>query len=146
MALSKLAQQHADEIANHDWSDAPYRIDRAGHRRSDDRDRATGQLTAHQTEFVKTNAMWVTAQVLAYNDPNFDVYEFAAACGINTRTRSGHVDGGIAEGLRKSTGQYCIPGTWETDPLTAGQQEQLLTARTRAISEAVQTWQKEQAV
>ena len=28
--LSRLAQEFADEIANHDWSDAPYRLDRAG--------------------------------------------------------------------------------------------------------------------
>lgn len=37
MALSRLAQEFAAEIANHDWSDAPYRTDRAGHQNSDDR-------------------------------------------------------------------------------------------------------------
>lgn len=29
--------QHGSEINNHDWSDAPYRVDRAGHRREHDR-------------------------------------------------------------------------------------------------------------
>ena len=34
--LSRIAQQHADEIRQHDWSDAPWRIDRAGHSREHD--------------------------------------------------------------------------------------------------------------
>jgi hypothetical protein len=61
--------------------------------------------------------MWVTAQVLAYADPNFDVYEFAEACGVETKTRRGSLDGTISAGLRRGDdGRYCRPGTWEYDP------------------------------
>lgn len=59
--------------------------------------------------------MWVTAQVLAYQDPNFDVYEFAEACGVDTKTRSGRRDGGISAGLREGNGKYMRPGTWDLD-------------------------------
>lgn len=116
MALSKLAQQFAAEIRQQEWSDAPYRIDRAGHRREHDSHRGE-TLTNDQTRFVRTNVMWVTAQVLGYNDPNFDVYEFAEACGVDTRTRSGRPrDGSIQAGVREKDGQYAIPGTlWEFD-------------------------------
>lgn len=31
------------------------------------------------------NAMWVTAQVFAYDDANFDVFECAEVCGVDTR-------------------------------------------------------------
>jgi hypothetical protein len=64
--------------------------------------------------------MWVVAQVLGHADPNFDVYEFAEACGVNTRTRSGRRDGGIEAGLRRdwsAPGQpLCYPGTWDARP------------------------------
>ncbi|GAA3081775.1 hypothetical protein GCM10017600_75110 [Streptosporangium carneum] len=33
MALGRLAREFAAEIANHDWSDATERLDRAGHKR-----------------------------------------------------------------------------------------------------------------
>ncbi|MEV1084148.1 hypothetical protein AB0I98_39075 [Streptomyces sp. NPDC050211] len=120
MALSRLAQQFAAEIRNHDWSDAPWRLDRAGHSRaSDSKSKVTDQrLDDDEARRVKTNAMWVTAQVLGYNDPNFDVYEFAEACGVNTRNSRGGKDGGIDAGLRKQYGQYMRPGTWKFDPLT----------------------------
>jgi hypothetical protein len=39
MALSRLAEDFAAEIRNHDWSDAPWRADRAGHDRSRDSNR-----------------------------------------------------------------------------------------------------------
>jgi hypothetical protein len=118
MALSRIAQQHADEIKQHDWSDSPYRLDRAGHDRiSDSRGKTPGKsLDAWETECVRQNAMWVTAQVLAYNDPNFDVVEFADACGVNTKTTTGRTSGSIAAGLRSFAGSYAIPGTyWEFD-------------------------------
>ncbi|MFG1659135.1 hypothetical protein ACGFIY_21640 [Micromonospora chersina] len=110
--MSRLAQQFADEIRQHDWSDAPYRADRAGHRRQDDRT-PSPQLEPTQTDILRMNVMWVTAQVLGYNDPNFDVYEFAEACGVKTTTKSGNRDGGISAGLRRfSDGGYAQPGTW----------------------------------
>ncbi|MEU2147905.1 MULTISPECIES: hypothetical protein [Streptomyces] len=60
------------------------------------------------------NVMWVTAQVLGYQDPNFDVYEFAAACGVETMTRSGRLNGGIEAGVRLHDGRYMRPGTWDS--------------------------------
>ncbi len=107
VALSRIAQMHADEIRNHDWSDAPYRTDRAGHNRASDTN-PTLQLDSDQTARVRTNVMWVTAQVLAYNDPNFDVIEFADACGVERGS------GWIKAGLRRSTrGGYAAPGAWD---------------------------------
>jgi hypothetical protein len=112
MALSRLAAQFAAEIRQHDWSDAPYRSDRAGHRREDDSpSKLAKQLDADETNRIRLNATWVTAQVLAYNDPNFDVYEFAAACGVQDRTRHGRLGAGIAAGLRGVPGNYSEPGT-----------------------------------
>ncbi len=116
MALSRLAQQFADEIRQHDWSDAPYRADRAGHNRADDTTTGRGgipQLAAAQTDTVRMNVMWVTAQVLGYNDPNFDVYEYAEACGVNTTTPTGRPrSGAISAGLRSAmNGGYARPGT-----------------------------------
>lgn len=117
MALSKTAREYAAEIRNHDWSDAPWRIDRAGHDRNVDSVHKMSKqvLNEDETRYVRTNVMWVTAQVLAYQDPNFDVYEFAEACGVNTLTRSGRRDGSIEAGLRCENGQYARPGTYEYD-------------------------------
>jgi hypothetical protein len=75
-------------------------------------------LTSEETDRIRTNVMWVTAQVLGYNDPNFQVYEFAEACGVNTKTRRGESDGGIESGLRREHqpgGRYQRPGTHEFD-------------------------------
>ena len=93
MALSRLAEAFAAEIRNHDWSDAPWRADRAGHDRSTDSNTGEQQLLPHETEIVRLNATWVTAQVLAYMDPNFDVYEFAEAAGklLEERIDSRHL-------------------------------------------------------
>lgn len=98
MALSRLARQFAAEIKNHDWSDAPYRIDRAGHRREDDSPaRLTDDvLGPRESDNLKLNVVWVTAQVLAFDDPNFDVHEFAAACDVE-----GFAKGTIHYGLRR---------------------------------------------
>lgn len=114
-ALSRLAREFAAEIANHDWSDAPYRLDRAGHSREVDRTQ-TKALEPRETDLVRTNVMWVAAQVMSYSDPNFDVHAFAAACGVPrsiTHTKRGAVSGGITAGIREREGNVCIPGTWE---------------------------------
>jgi hypothetical protein len=118
MALNRLAQEFAAEIAQHDWSDAPWRMDRAGHSRSSDSpSRRTEQfLTEDETDRVRTNVMWVAAQVLGHADPNFDVHEFAEACGINTSRSAGRA--WIENGLRTQAGLYMQPGTWKFDPLT----------------------------
>jgi hypothetical protein len=102
MPLNKLARDFAAEISYHDWSDAPFRIDRAGHRREHDgRNASAFHLDAIQTENVRTNVMWVVAQVLGHHDPNLDIYRFAEACGVDTRTPSGRPRSGfIAAGLR----------------------------------------------
>lgn len=34
--LSPIAREFAVEVAHHDWSDAPWRLDRAGHQRADE--------------------------------------------------------------------------------------------------------------
>jgi hypothetical protein len=117
MALSRRAALHAAEIKLHDWSDAPYRADKAGHNRDmDGRSRTQTTLTQTETDCIRLNVMWVTAQVLAYDDPNFDVYEFAEACGVNTLTTRGERNGGIVYGLRRSEGGYCRPGTYCASP------------------------------
>lgn len=125
MALSRLAREFAAEINYHDWSDAPYRLDRAGHQREDDSN-STGvpQLHQSETDNVRTNVMWVAAQVLAHADPNFDVYEFAEWCGVDTHTPSGRPRSGvISAGLRvdHETGKYDRPGgprAWDEEPET----------------------------
>jgi hypothetical protein len=118
MALSRFAEQLASEISSHDWSDAPWRLDRAGHDRSIDKGLGHELLTAEEAENVKVNVMWVTAQVLLYADPNFHVGEFAVACGISkriTHRSDGKFSGALAAGLRTSGGRAAIPGTWEYD-------------------------------
>ncbi len=114
MALSRLAEAFAAEIRNHDWSDAPYRADRAGHDRSrDSNSYGIQQLESDKTDTVRLNVMWVTAQVLGYMDPNFDVYEFAEAAGVKILTSRGERSDHILYGLRKVDGRYCRPGTWD---------------------------------
>lgn len=114
MALSRIAQQFADEIALQDWSDAHSRLDRAGHSREVDRT-TSAQLTPDETDAVRTNVMWVVAQVLLYNDPNFDPHEFAEAAGVPASIRltsRGKPSGAIDHGLRQrqSTGEVSQPG------------------------------------
>ncbi|MFC9330803.1 hypothetical protein [Kitasatospora sp. NPDC057015] len=121
MTLSRLAAQFAAEINQQDWSDAHIRADRAGHRR--DRDRpgsAEKVLSPAEAEKVKINAAWVTAQVLGYNDSNFDPHEFFKACGVSDQwlwNRDGQRSGFVAAGLRTRTGlagevEYQVPGMW----------------------------------
>lgn len=117
MALSRSAREFAAEILQHDWSDAPYRGDRAGHNRETDTKRSEKVLTPEQTECVRSNVMWVTAQVLWHRDPNFDLYEFAEACGVAVRNKDGSQDGGIRAGLRiDNQGRRAKPGTWDYGP------------------------------
>lgn len=113
--LSRLAQEFADEIANHDWSDAPYRLDRAGHSREHDSHSTTKVLSDRETDAVRTNVMWVAAQVLLHADPNLDPHEFAAACGVPrriTHNNDGAKSGAITAGLRRSNGKAAPPGRW----------------------------------
>lgn len=105
--LSRLAREFADEIKSHDWSDAHDRADRAGHQRSNDTHR-TEQLSERQTENVRMNVVWVTGQVLGHADPNFDVVEFAIACGITL-----YPEGWIKAGVRTINGVWAIPGTFD---------------------------------
>lgn len=112
MPLSRLARDLAAEINYHDWSDAPFRADRAGHQRHHDgRGASSEQLTRQQTDTLRMNAMWAVAQVLGHHDPNFDVYRFAEACGVDTSTPSGRPrSGGITAGLRHdSLGRHAAP-------------------------------------
>lgn len=117
MALSRIAAQFAAEIKQHDWSDAPYRIDRAGHdHQVDGQHGGTKQLALDETSNVKTNAAWVSAQVLAYNDPNFDVHEFFEACGLDPNNSDGRRGAWVRYGLRwdemeDGSRRFQIPGT-----------------------------------
>ncbi|WP_147312453.1 hypothetical protein [Thermomonospora umbrina] len=114
--MSRLAEQFAAEISNHYWGDAPYRADRAGHRPEDDHpSRRHEPLPAPQADNIRMNVMWVVAQVLGYNDPNFDVYEFAEASGVDTTTSTGRRNRGIEYGLRRDGDRYCKPGTRDVD-------------------------------
>lgn len=120
MALSRLAAQFAAEIKQHDWSDAPFRADQAGHDR-ELHPTTEPQLEPRQTEKVRANAAWVTAQVLAYNDPNFNEHEFFRACGLDWRRSDGSQDWGVTSGLRfeedsDGTRRFHAPGTRRPDP------------------------------
>ncbi|MGW6932822.1 hypothetical protein ACWGE0_22390 [Lentzea sp. NPDC054927] len=125
--MSRLAREFAAEINYHDWSDAPYRLDRAGHQRDHDGRGATvPQLSEDETDRVRTNVMWVVAQVLGHADPNFDVFEFAEWCGVDTRTssgraRSGHITAGLRYDFTMSAmGTMARPGDpeiWDDEPV-----------------------------
>jgi hypothetical protein len=108
MALSRNARELAAEISAHDWSDAPYRVDRAGRRRDNDSQARLAQidvLTQGQTDAVRDNVTLVTAQFFVYADPNFDPVEYAVACGSKLSP------GFVRAGLRKSIdGTYSEPG------------------------------------
>ncbi len=102
--LSRIAQEFAAEIRNHDWSDAHVRLDKAGHRRENDpRSANLEPLTADETERVRANVTFVTAQVLKHADPQLDLYEYAAACGVPRRIThhgDGKPNGTLEYGLR----------------------------------------------
>lgn len=117
MTLSPLAAHLAAEINAHDWSDAPYRFDRAGHRR--DRDSASRRsqkvLTPDQTELVQANAAMVVAQVVGYLEgESFDPHEFALMAGVARSVRltaRGQRSGSIDAALRKDHDLYDTPGS-----------------------------------
>jgi hypothetical protein len=114
MSLSRLASKFATEIYSHDWSDCPWRLDRAGHDRRIDSRRTEQTLSDVETDFVRTNVMWVTAQVLRYEDPNFDVHEYAAACGVPrsiTHRTNGSRSDIVTYGLRWEDTQNWVPAT-----------------------------------
>ncbi|MQY11489.1 hypothetical protein SRB5_16080 [Streptomyces sp. RB5] len=119
--LSRFAAQLAAEIKQHDWSDAPYRADKAGHNRQmDGRNATPTQLDPQQTRMLTMNVAWVAAQVLAYNDPNLDEHEFFEACGLNARNKDGRLSGGVTHGLRFETVEnggrrFQVPGTYRFD-------------------------------
>jgi hypothetical protein len=103
--MSRIAREFAAEIDSTDWCDAPYRLDRAGHRRSSDSPgrRVEHPLDEQEAAFVKPNVMWMAAQVLKHADPNLDVHEFAAACGVPrsiTHRKNGSRSDAITYGLR----------------------------------------------
>lgn len=109
--LSRLAREFAAEISSHDWSDAPYRFDRAGHQRHWD-SRPSEQLESDESENVLLNVMAVTAQVLRNLDPNLDLHEFAEACGVPRSRRvnsDGKPSGFITSGLRWNHEQAGVP-------------------------------------
>ncbi|ERK72048.1 hypothetical protein [Leifsonia aquatica] len=104
--LSRLAAEFAAEIKNHDWSDAPYRTDQAGHSRLDDDEeqRSDQVLSDEETGRVKTNVAWVVGQVLLHADPNFDIREFAHACDLPRALRygpNGQPSDAVLEGIRR---------------------------------------------
>lgn len=101
--LSRVAREFSAEIADHDWSDAPYRLDRAGHQRDFDSRPSLNRLEDDETDRLRTNVAWVVGQVLAYSDPNFDINEFVSACGVPrsiTHRTNGSRSGVIENGLR----------------------------------------------
>lgn len=113
--LSRLAREFAAEIAYHDWSDAPYRIDRAGHRREHDTKAGPQALTTRETDAVRLNAAWVAGQVLKHADPNLDPVEFVRACfdGHDVEFRHWLSEGGIRAGIRTNQdGTAMAPGGW----------------------------------
>jgi hypothetical protein len=105
MTLSRIASGLAREIQAQDWSDAHTRLDGSRHNRRADRTTAA-QLEPGQAENVKLNVVWVVAQALSAEDPNFSVREFAEAAGVARDyllTRRGTPNGMIEAGLRFNT-------------------------------------------
>ncbi|WP_141566252.1 hypothetical protein [Pseudonocardia sp. N23] len=145
--MSRLARDFAAEINYHDWSDAPYRLDRAGHQRDHDRHNATPDvLNQAETDNVRTNVMWVVAQVLGHADPNFDVFEFAEWCGVDTRTsagraRSGHIPAGLRHDLE--TGALARPGdpeVWDEDAPAAPSPVDTRPDQVGTAAQRARTW------
>ena len=103
--LTRLEREFAAEIRSHDFSDAPYRLDRAGHQRTAESlsKRAQKELSPGESDYVRTNVMWLAAQVLKHENPGLDLHEFAAACGIPrsiTHRTNGKQSDVIRYGLR----------------------------------------------
>jgi hypothetical protein len=108
MVLSREAREFADEIRSHDWSDAPFRLDRAGHRRDLDSKAGDRTLSQWETETVRGNVIFVVAQVLKHKDPGLDLDEFTAACGDPAMA-----GGVMRNGVRfDPDGLALAPGQW----------------------------------
>lgn len=117
--LSTLAQAFANEIRNHDWSDSPYRLDRAGHRREHDRKPSKDQLSPRETDRVRMNVTWVAAQVLLGQDANLNLLEYAEQCGVPTdltrgSTGKGAESGALRNGLRLMHASIPGPASYPT--------------------------------
>lgn len=112
MALSRLAREFAQEIKLHEWSDSPYRADKAGHRREDDRGwEHKPRLDNAQTDAVRMNVMWVVGQVLggAGMIDLDDVWDWASACGVEIATSSGRRSNAIRYGFRVTDNDFAGP-------------------------------------
>jgi hypothetical protein len=108
MALPYAARALAAEIKSQDWSDSPYRADGARHNRDSDSPSKRGakQLTHNETEHVRINVIWVTAQAFLATEPDFDIREYATAAGADlspgmfVNNRDGKPSGALLAGLR----------------------------------------------
>lgn len=111
-ALTSRERQLADEIEAHDWACAPYHPSGAAHPTPQT---LTPRLTDDEAERVRVNVMWVVAQCLGYEDPEFNPDAFAIACGVTRDYRCTPFGGPstiIREGLRIGTdGSYYRPGS-----------------------------------
>lgn len=111
MALSRDARELAAEIRTHYWGDAPFRVDRAGHHREDDRGwEHKEKLDDSGAASVRANVVMVAIQVLAYRDPNLDPLEFARAAGVDGMSKDA-----LKAGTRRDRdGNLMAPGTrWD---------------------------------
>lgn len=117
MTLSPLAADFAAEINAHEWSDATFRFDRAGHRRENDTHSGPDTPLSHgQVDYVKANVAAVVAQVLGYTEgaSSFDPHEFFLYAGVARGfrlTRNGRPSGTVTAGLRIEGSRYDTPGS-----------------------------------
>ena len=137
-ALTARERHLAAEIRAHDWSEAPYRATGTAHAPahahapSGDGDGSDGgspgsaapRLSQEEAERVRVNVMWVVAQCLGYEDPEFNPDAFAEAAGITRDYRCTPFGGPSAivrEGLRVGTdGSYDTPGSGPGGPGSTG--------------------------
>lgn len=120
-ALTARERQLAAEIRAHDWSEAPYRATGTAHAPSSDgSDGGSGgsaapRLSEQEAERVRVNVMWVVAQCLGYEDPEFNPDVFASAAGVTRDylcTPFGGPSAIVREGLRVGAdGCYDTPGS-----------------------------------
>lgn len=94
--LSRIAQEAANEIRNHDWSDAHVRADRSGHQWALDSNHQPLEksLSPQETASVRLNVVFVTMSVLKRADPNLDLVEFARAAGVSASVSKGVIENG----------------------------------------------------
>ena len=129
-ALTARERHLAAEIRAHDWSEAPYRATGTAHAPTGDGSgdgspgSAAPRLSPEEAERVRVNVMWVVAQCLGYEDPEFNPDAFAEAAGITRDYRCTPFGGRSAivrEGLRVGTdGSYDTPGSGPGGPGSTG--------------------------